>query len=118
MGNEQQIIFVSLASSTALVLVPFIIGKSPSKERLPMISGTSVLGSLWLEAHSEALHSRLNTIEDPRSDRSRAAGMFDVALEIVGIRVWRPRRRLTWMTHERGVRVSGWQTGSRFTHPF
>ncbi|KAF8415262.1 hypothetical protein L210DRAFT_3637385, partial [Boletus edulis BED1] len=49
-----------------------------------MISGTSMLESLWLEAHSEALHSRLNTIEDPRSDMSKAAGMFDVALGDIG----------------------------------
>lgn len=44
----------------------------------------TVLESLWLEALSEALHSRIKTIKEPRSDRLRAAGMFDISLGDIG----------------------------------
>ena len=61
-----------------------IIGKGPSREHTALVSGTSVLECLWLEAHSESLHSRLETIEEPRLDRLRATGMFDICLGDVG----------------------------------
>lgn len=60
-----------------------IIGKGPSGEHT-LISGTSVLECLWLEAHSELLHSRLQTVEEPRLDTLRAAGMFDICLGDIG----------------------------------
>ena len=44
----------------------------------------SVLECLWLEAHSELLHSRLHAVEEPRLDTLRAAGMFDVCLGDIG----------------------------------
>ena len=85
---RRKVLFASIASLTALILVPFIIGKRPSKEHLPLVSGTSVLESLRLVAQSEALHSRLEPIEEPRSDRLRAAGMFDVSLGDIGRSGW------------------------------
>ncbi|KAF8449296.1 hypothetical protein L210DRAFT_2656430 [Boletus edulis BED1] len=78
--NMIPIVFASVASFTALILVPFIIGKKPSKEHAPIVTGTSVLECLWLEAQSEELHSRIKAIEEPRSDNLRAGGMFDVSL--------------------------------------
>ncbi|KAG6374787.1 hypothetical protein JVT61DRAFT_4165 [Boletus reticuloceps] len=82
--NPIPVIIASLASFTALVLVPFIIGKKSYKQHSQWISGTSVLECLWLEAQSEALDSRLTAIEEPRSDRLRAAGMFDTCLGDTG----------------------------------
>ncbi|KAG6377267.1 hypothetical protein JVT61DRAFT_1331 [Boletus reticuloceps] len=81
--DEQKIVFASVASFTALILVPLIVGKK-SKEHSPLITGTSVLECLWLEAQSEALHSRMKAIEEPRSDSLRAGGMFDVSLGDIG----------------------------------
>ncbi|KAF8449309.1 hypothetical protein L210DRAFT_3640903 [Boletus edulis BED1] len=82
--NMIPIVFASVASFTALILVPFIIGKKTSKEHAPMVTGTSVLECLWLEAQSEELHSRIKAIEEPRSDNLRAGGMFDVSLGDIG----------------------------------
>ncbi|KAF8440849.1 hypothetical protein L210DRAFT_3538526 [Boletus edulis BED1] len=81
--NIIPIVFASVASFTALILVPLIVGKK-SKEHSPLITGTSVLECLWLEAQSEALHSRMKAIEEPRSDSLRAGGMFDVSLGDIG----------------------------------
>jgi len=82
--NTIPIVFASVASFTALVLVPFIIGKNLSKEQAPLVTGTSVLECLWREAHSEALHSRMKVIEDPGSDILRAGEMFDISLGDIG----------------------------------
>ncbi|KAF8415831.1 hypothetical protein L210DRAFT_3584380 [Boletus edulis BED1] len=82
--NMIPIVFASVASFTALILVPFIIGKKHSKEHAPLVTGTSVLECLWLEAQSEELDSRIKAIEEPRSDSLRAGGMFDVSLGDIG----------------------------------
>ncbi|KAF8449306.1 hypothetical protein L210DRAFT_3640901 [Boletus edulis BED1] len=82
--NMIPIVFASVASFIALILVPFIIGKKPSKEHAPLVTGTSVLECLWLEAQSEALDSWIKAIEEPRSDSLRAGGMFDVSLGDIG----------------------------------
>ncbi|KAF8449314.1 hypothetical protein L210DRAFT_3524554 [Boletus edulis BED1] len=82
--NPIPVIFASAASFTALILVPFIIGRKPFQQHSQWISGTSVLECLWLGAQSEALDSRLTAIEEPRSDRLRAARMFDTCLGDTG----------------------------------
>ena len=82
--GDAQVMFASIASLVSLILAIIIIGKGPSREHPTSISGTSVLECLWLEAQSELLHSRLQTIEEPRVDTLRAAGMLDICLGDIG----------------------------------
>ena len=83
--GDEKILFASMASFVSLILTIIIIGKGPSTRKHPTsVSGTSVLECLWLEAHSELLHSHIQTVEEPCLDTLRAAGMFEICLGDIG----------------------------------
>jgi hypothetical protein len=44
------------------------------------VSGVSVLETLWIAAHSQALYERLADVDDASLDNLRAAGMFGICI--------------------------------------
>lgn len=76
-----EVIFVSAASLILLIMVIWLTG-IPSRTIRPRasITGTSVLETLWIAAHSQTLHEHMVEVEDPSVENLRKAGMFQVCL--------------------------------------
>ena len=77
---------VGFASASSLILfisVFFFVGV-PSRSTLlkpqPSVTGTSVLETLWVAAHSRTVRERMEEVDDPTLDNLRKVGMFEICL--------------------------------------
>jgi hypothetical protein len=59
------------------------------------VSGVSVLETLWIAAHSQALYERMVDIDDTSLDNLRAAGMFGICIADVKAEPCTPNHRVS-----------------------
>ncbi|KIJ08401.1 hypothetical protein PAXINDRAFT_18463 [Paxillus involutus ATCC 200175] len=77
--NKIPVLFASTASFVLFVIGLLLVGW-PSRRRCTSMSGVSVLETLWIAAHSQALYERLADVDDASVDNLRAAGMFGICI--------------------------------------
>ncbi|KIJ07221.1 hypothetical protein PAXINDRAFT_103048 [Paxillus involutus ATCC 200175] len=77
--NKVPVLFASTASFLLFLFGLVLVGW-PSRRRCTSVSGISVLETLWIAAHSQALYERLADVDDASLDNLRAAGMFGICV--------------------------------------
>jgi hypothetical protein len=82
-----KVLFASTACLVLFAMVFFLIGRSSG--HCTSVSGVSVLQTLWIAAHSQALYERMADIDDTLPVNMRAAGMSGIYIADV-----RPERCL------------------------
>ncbi|KAF9219704.1 hypothetical protein BS17DRAFT_769774 [Gyrodon lividus] len=90
--NTIPVLFASTASVVLFVVGFFLVGRPP--RRSTSVSGVSVLETLWIAAHSQALYERMVDIDDPSLDNLRTAGMFGICIADVNAEGTTPNHRI------------------------
>ncbi|KAF8836819.1 hypothetical protein BDN67DRAFT_973663 [Paxillus ammoniavirescens] len=87
------VLFASTASLVLSVIGCLLVGRL--SRRCTSVSGVSVLETLWIAAHSQALYERMADIDDTSLDNLRAAGMFGICIADVKAERSTPSHRVS-----------------------